>query len=256
MKNGILIAASLIIAGTAHANPQCSCGYPLNATAAQYTAFGLTPFPTVTGQSASYNVLNTGGGTNTLLYTAASQSAATAIASGQGGDVTLPSSGVVAFEMEIQNFLSDEPTVSYDEMLSLSIRSGTSYKAGVTVLALHAPYTSSRVIAYQNINGELTDTGSANAISIPLSPAFRLGIYFNMDTRKVGYTINGVNKGYLAQSIPTDVTKAAVTIEAVTNASTGEAQLGKFVKANLITEAGSMNQPYPSSAKDICGNTI
>lgn len=115
------------------------CTYPLDATPAQYSAAGVTPFPYVNFQSVEYtSVLTTNG--NTINYQAFSdtgfdalvQTAATGV---PGGDVVLPTSGIVAFEMRVDRF--------------------------------------------------------------PATTAPNVNNYLNMNTRQVGYTVNGSDRGYL-----------------------------------------------------------
>lgn len=255
MKKSIFLLSLLMTSAYANAGPGCSCGYPLDATSGQYSAFGITPFPTISGQTVSHTVLNTGG-SSLVNYAAVSNSAATAVGAGQGGDITLPSSGIIAFEMEIPTFLAATPSDSYDEGVVFSVRSGTTFMANVALQAVHPPYYSGpRTVALMMDNGTQLDSQTTST-SLPIASTFRYGIYFNMSTRQMGYTINGVDKGYLSATIPSGITKVFIMVGGSTNAPSTESQLGKLIRASLVTEAAFMNQPYPSGAKDICGNSI
>ena len=257
MKKGIIIGSifmSAFFAQPSIAAPSCGCTYPLDATAAQYSAFGATPFPGISGQTTRHHVLDAGGGSVTS-YHAFSSSAVTAIGGGQQGDITLPSSGIVAFEMEISDYLSTTPSDSYDESITLQIRSGVDILAAVGHQAVHPPYAGPRTVAVL-LDGATAVGSEETGTALPLSDTFRYGIYFNMDTLKMGYTINGVDKGYLAGNIPTGITKVAIVVAGTTYAPSSEIVLGELVRTSLMTDASVMNQPYPSGTMDICGNAI
>jgi len=258
MIKGIVIASAFLATSFAKisiAAPSCGCVYPLDATAAQYSAFGATPFPTVSGQTTIHHVLDTAG-SGSASYYAFSSSAVTAIGGGQQGDITLPSSGIVAFEIEISDYLSTNPSDSYDEGIALQIRTGTDILAVVGHQAVHPPYyAGARTVAVLLDSG--TEVGSEETgTALPLSNTFRYGIYFNMDTLKMGYTINGVDKGYLSGNIPSDVSKVAIAVVGSTYATSTENVLGELIRTSLVTDASVMNQPYPLGALDICGNPI
>lgn len=256
MKKGTLLLVSLFFSGYVNAAPVCGCSYPLDATSSQYTTVGMTPFPSISGQTISHNVLDTNGG-GVVEYRAGSNSAVTAVLAGQDGDVTLPTSGVVAFEMAIEDHLSAVPSNSMDEGLMLMIENGSGFMATLAFQSTQPPlYQGPRIQAVMRDNGTYLGNAVSYNISVPLDPTFRFGIYFNMDTREMGYTIDGVDQGYLSGTIPTTVSDVYVTIGATTNASAGENVLGERISASLITNAAYMNQPYPSGTVDICGNTI
>lgn len=258
MKKGIIIGSvfmSAFVAQPSTAAPSCGCTYPLDATAAQYSAFGATPFPTISGQTTMHHVIDTAGGPLTQ-YHAFSSSAATAVSGGQQGDITLPSSGIIAFEIEISDYLSTNPSDSYDEGITLQIRTGIDVLAAVGHQAVHPPYYAGpRTIAVL-LNGATAVGSEETGTALPLSDSFRYGIYFNMDTLKMGYTINGVDKGYLAGNIPSGISKVAIAVVGTTYAPSTEVLLGELVRTSLVTDASVMNQPYPSGAMDICGNSI
>lgn len=258
MRKGIVIGSavfSVFFAQPSIAAPSCGCTYPLDASAAQYSAFGVAPFPTISGQTTIHNVIDTGGSSPAEYY-AFSSSAVTAISGGQQGDITLPSSGVVAFELEISDYLSTNPSDSYDEGITLQIRTGTNVIAAVAHQAVHPPYYAGPRTVAVLVDGGIELVREETGTALPLSDTFRYGIYFNMDTLKMGYTINGVDKGYLSGNIPSGVNKVAISVVGSSDAISTENVLGELIRTSLITDASVMNQPYPSDAKDICGNSI
>lgn len=228
----------------------CPCKYPLDASPEQYTSLGFTPFPVVTGRTASYNIEETG---IEKHFAAVSGDAADAfLQSGLGGDITLPSSGIVGVEMRIDSFPKKLTNVLSDKaILFLMVASGSNYRFRVMM----GTYPSSAaVFPYSEVNGVGT-FATGIPVSLPLAKGYRIGIYFNMSTHQAGYTLNGVDMGYVS-TIPTGITDIALVLGGDVLAQSGENLIGKKVSGTLITQAKAMNQPFPQGTKDVCGNLI
>lgn len=268
MKKYALAAALGCIASTASA----LCQYPLDATAAQYTQIGATPFPYINLQSAEFTATLTGtpanvGGIFYSGYSAAGVQAGLNTAStGQlGGDITLPASGIVAVEFSLDHFPAYY-TSSSNLAMVLSFTTSDITTFGIS-LAFEASSTPDH--AFVAAFGSRKENGIASGVTsgrmpltLPLPAGFRSGIYFNMDTREVGYAINGVDYGYLKNADGTPFTIPAGVQSGVLSATgldqdydSADANLGQVVGATLITDRSQFTQPFPAGATDICGTT-
>lgn len=268
MKKYMLAAALAALATPAFA----TCPYPLDATAAQYAQTPYTPFPTITYQSAEYLAAptDTGGYLSVVNYGAFSAAGlAAAIQAGglqPAGDVTLPASGIIAFEFNVDHFPATADTTSNvyigggffsgNDLLNPSSGDGISFDL---VFAASGWGSLTGVVAASRNNGVITwAAGPVTPLVLPLPANTRVGIYINLNTRQVGYTINGTDFGYLqaegggAFTIPATVTSVALALNGIMQVESGSPQIGQPVGATLVTDRAAFTQPFPAGTTDIC----
>lgn len=249
------------------------CSYPLDATAAQYASATITPFPYLNFQSAEYvsqSTVDAGGLLYVVNYHALSDTGFAAMADSYasglpGGDVTLPTSGIVAFEMAVDHFPATESNEAIN-YLSAGFASSngvaTADGIAVNIVLANSGWGSgsfATVIAGANDNGMLAwgDDGM-QALTLPLPAGYRVGLYLNMDTRQVGYTVNGVDHGYLqvagggAFTIPDGVQSVVLGMNGVLQATAASPLAGTPVGGTLVTDRSQFTQPFPAGTTDIC----
>lgn len=273
MHRTLLAAALAAFAPLAAA----TCSYPLDATATQYAAANLNPFPYVNFQSAEYTTVDTSSYFSTgytINYSAFSgtgldailQSATTGV---PGGDVTLPTSGIVGFEMLVDHFpaFADPSVNNYLGLAFTTTRSLVTSPAqdgaAVQIFLINSGLSrGSYVTIYGGASsgGTVTWAGDPDVVplSLPLPSNYRVGIYLNMNTRQVGYTVNGADRGYLKNDngtyfqLPANVQSIALTVNGIVQAPQLSALLGTPVGGTLVTDQGQFTQPFPAGTTDIC----
>lgn len=261
--NAIALASRLAMA--------CPCDNPLDATSAQYLAVenlvnqqyaqtGLAPpndkpFPTISGQSAAYAVSATPGIEN--HYLALSKDGVNAVlANVIQGNIALPASGIVGFEMRVNRFPRKFMTKAGDNMLYVMAGSGLGYRFRLGLMDVMNGAYSFYGTEYNGVFTANSMFATAQPVALPLGSDFRLGIYFNMSTRQVGYTVNGLDRGYVPDAIPANVSDITLLMGGDTNVPAGDVTIGSTVQGTLITKAASFTQPFPAGTVDICGTPV
>ncbi len=271
----LILAASAIPVASA-----CSCDYALDATGAQYSGFGLLSFPTISGGSAQFTVSNTGGAVPNYVANSRNGLNAGYYSSSNGwipsGDITLPASGIVGVEMKVDSFPTVVDTTSGggNVMLNLglstsnplSVSPATTDTFGANVYIYDTPWSGgpfSDVVGFARPGSTGVVASSASykqPLTLPLPAGFRLGLYINMNTRHVGFTVNGSDKGYIQDSsgnpltIPSGITSLTLGVTGLQQTYTGSLLIGSVVKGTLVTSKSLFTQPFPAGTKDICGN--
>lgn len=266
MKKYLLAAAI----GAAATPALAVCPYPLDATDAQIVQSGYTPFDSVNLQSAEYVAAPTTSIVNLIAlsdtgFAAGVESAQTGL---PGGDVTLPAAGIVAYEIAIDNFPSTTSTEA-----NLYLGGGFLTSNGVLptvdasqdsisfnfIFANSASGSLSGVIAANRTGGVLTwAQGNVGPLALPLPANTRVGIYLNMGTRQVGYTVNGTDYGYLQNElggaflIPAGVQEINLALNGIMQMQVGSSLAGAVVGATLVTDQSQFTQPFPAGTTDIC----
>jgi hypothetical protein len=274
MKRTLLAAALAATAPLASA----LCTYPLDATPAQISSAGLTPFPYVNFQSVEYtsaSTIDTNGNLGVINYQALSdtgfaalvQSATTGL---PNGDVTLPAAGIVAFEMAVDRFPAAQSTEA-SNYLSVGFTSthdlfatGSGGQDGVAVNVVlvnsgWAPGSFAQPIGGSATGGALAWTSSSPVpLALPLPATYRVGVYLNMNTRQVGYTLNGVDYGYLQNEgggsfqLPAGVQAISLGLNGILQSTAESPLIGTPVGGTLVTDQSQFTQPFPAGTTDIC----
>lgn len=252
MKKYLISSAlmSVLTVGQAMA----ACPYSLDATASDYTAIGLTPFPSInlTMQDGSYAVSTTSTTRAALSH---------ALATTGVGDATVPSSGIFAFENYLVNFPSTTPQNGgmLNAGLTALLNSSTEniqLSAYLISASILSPNTSLNVVVYNPATAQIDS--QSYPVSLPISSSFRVGFYVNQSSKQIGVIVDGVDKGYLSFTFQNTIQKIGFQPFSFSNSSihSSDAVIGQTVKTRLVTDAAQVGLTYPSGAKDICGNTI
>lgn len=253
-----------------------TCPYPLDATAAQYEQSGFSAFDSVNYQSAEYLARSTQPAPGALevvnliaLSDTGFTASAQAVGSGlPGGDIALPASGIVAFEIAIDRFPASEDQganlylgggfTTGNELLASTSGDAISFNY---VFANSGSGSLAGIVAGSRSNGVVTwANGNVGALALPLPANTRVGVYLNMNTRQVGYTLNGVNHGYLQSeqggtfSIPAGVQSLSLALNGIMQVTSTSALIGQPLGATLVTDAAAFTQPFPAGTTDLCAS--
>lgn len=274
MKQFMLAAA---LSGVSSFAVSATCQYPLNATAAQYAMSNMLAFPYINLQLVEYTSQPTPSIMNYIAASEAGAQAAIASAStGQpGGDIVLPASGIVGVEFAIDHFPAFTTSAAN---LNISFGFATSNNigdisvlnglagSGLTFGLGFSSFTNgawSMPIAYRREGQQSSFAdGVSPALPQPLPASFRSGIYLNMGSRQMGYTINGVDYGYMKNAdgspftIPVGVQSGMLLATGLMQVNSGsDATIGTPVGGTLVTDRSQFTQPFPAGTVDFCGNS-
>lgn len=272
----IMAAFSLAVSLSSPTFASCigDCPYFLDSNASNLGRLASDSFDSVSNQSAKYIVAANGAKLYGSTSSAGRAAIGNAISTGNPqGDVSLPGSGIVAFEFAIDRFPSTGPSNS-GTTLTLSSGVTTGNWDGFTTpasdfmeygLAMKlTPSGASIMLLGITFNGGTQAIAiKSSSVSLPLATNYRVGLYINMGTRRFGYTVNGVDQGYVKDlsnnfmTVPSGVSAISLFAGGTTaGVQSTDTLLGQSIGGRLITKAADMTQPFPSGAKDICGNTI
>lgn len=248
---------------------KAACIYPLNANSTQATQYSLIAtndpnkiliFPTINNQTATAKLE---AGKQYITSTQAGlQSAINSYSITPNppkiGDLSL-GSGLLAGEVE---FTTPNTNLAGNNL----------YRLGVTIFASRPQDSdpeSARLeigLIRSSLNGVnnfslniyvLNWISYANIIkTYPLnltSTQNNLGLYINNSTGQLGLIINGDNKGYITDILPPNLTKLVMTPVSHNEMLWDDANIGKEISINLITDRSLLKNTYPTGTKDLCG---
>lgn len=248
------------------------CQYNFDATQEDYDVwnaenpeyFPIKVFPEINSQKFGLTIPSvTENEYNFIDYLASSK--AQLSASDNEGDFSLPTTGIIAFEMQLKIPIYSLGNSSYTSRISLvgitnngySINSNFGFQSGTYDPEFgENPANVNYYMAYR-LTDESGPTTSyyQNASTTNNSNNYqRLGIYINQATKQVGYIFNGVDQGYQS-SLPAALQKLSFTISSGVAIYSNHLS-GQELSSELITDRGSLQFNYPQGTTDICGNTI
>ena len=231
----------------------------------EYPDFPKKIFPLITGQKFSFTVEprpeSEYGNLDYIAINKASLNSTNDI-----GDLTLPHTGIIAFEMELKL-----PTSALGNSAYYSSGIGFSgvTNNGYTVRSSfwfdmgsydpdfgENPARLSYSVAYRLSDESGPDnpyyksqnmTNNSNGYQ-------RLGIYINQNTKQVGFIRNGVDQGYQS-TLPASLEN--IRFSTSSGISIYSNQLfGQELSNELITDRNALQFAYPQGTTDICGNAI
>lgn len=285
MRKAIAISMGLVFSTAASA----SCLYTLSPSISGLdpVLHGNTSFPVVSGQTVEFSVVQTikyvdghavSDSKNYAATTSAAKSAiSSALASSvPGGDIPLPSSGVVAAEYHVNNFVTSKPAAAGgDVLLTFGFTVGNGAPNGIGTDAFeHGVWIWANASTSRYMLASIAGTAAATVPPHPykVAPtskslsalgAAKIGMYINVDTRRFGYTLDGVDMGYVTDMggnpmyIPASVTHVALMVGGRVSGIYGtDPIIGQPAGGTLVTDAALMTQPFPSGAVDICGTPL
>lgn len=253
----ILILMLTVVSGLSYG----ICSYPLDATNPQYGSGGVTRFSSISSQSASTPITTTPASYYAFGYNGIIAMQTAVATDTPQGDISLPSSGIMAIEFSPDNFPAALLGSSGLISLSLGMVTGNNVNSSsndalqfnTVLVATPSGAAAINVANSRNAGVHNSVTSSSVALGLPLSSTYRVGYYFNATSRGVGYTINGVDYGYVPGfSVPAGVGSVLFFVNSQVNVSSGSS-LSLPLGGTIITDAAQMTEPFPSGAVDICG---
>lgn len=237
MKKNILILSLLIVSVQSWA--ECKIGDLEIDPSASQTPEG-TPNPsnyiTITGQKVLTKALaniNIG----TLIKTKS--------------DTNIAQSNVIAFE-----YIFKKPINLNSNELASGFITGTSNFDGIVFAApsFGSAYGSQQNIFMSSISGNITPTQTQNEVLA--NETVRVGVYYNQISKKIGYIVNGVDRGYTwAYTTPLSQMKFGIAIEEGFYTSNSSA-LSKEISFEIVSDHSKLQFTYPTGTTDICGTPL
>jgi len=277
-KNEKLVPQMLLAQTTSLNSSAPVCKYNFDATQEDFDLWNsehsdylpMKIFPLITGQKFGFKVeprLESEYGD--LDYVAISK--ANLNSTNDIGDITIPHTGIIAFEMEHKIPVSalGNSSLGNSTYYSSSIAFSGITNNGYTVRSNYwfdmgsydpdfgeNPARLSYSVAYRLSDNSGPDnpyykgqnmTNNANGYQ-------RLGIYINQNTKQVGFILNGVDQGYQS-TLPAPLEN--IRFSASSGISIYSNQLfGQELSNELITDRHALQFSYPQGTTDMCGNAI
>ncbi|MDC4499537.1 DUF4882 domain-containing protein [Acinetobacter baumannii] len=271
------LAPQMLLTQTNSLNSTPVCKYNFDATQADFDLWSnenpgyvpLSIFPLITGQKFSLKVEPRPESEYGYIdYVARSK--ASLNSSNDIGDLTLPHTGIIAFEMEFKI-----PTITLvNSGFENNAYMSSIYFTGVT----NNGYTVRSSYGFDmgsydpdfgenpprliySVNYRLSDNSGpdhsyykSQNMTNNTQEYQRLGIYINQNTRQVGFIVNGVDQGYKS-TLPAPLEN--ISFNVVSGLSIYSNQLfGQELSNELITDRTALQFNYPQGTTDICGNAI
>ncbi|WP_375038417.1 DUF4882 family protein [Acinetobacter sp. RW6] len=272
------IAPHMLLAQTNSLNSAPVCQYNFDATQEDYDLWNnehtdylpMKIFPLINGQKFGFKVEpRPESEYGDLDYVATSKAGLNS--TNDIGDITIPHTGIIAFEMEHKIPVSalGNSSIGNSTYYSSSIAFSGITNNGYTVRSNYwfdmgsydpdfgeNPARLSYSVAYRLSDNSGPDnpyykgqnmTNNANGYQ-------RLGIYINQNTKQVGFILNGVDQGYQS-TLPAPLEN--IRFSASSGISIYSNQLfGQELSNELITDRNALQFSYPQGTTDMCGNAI
>lgn len=236
----------------------------------EYPDFPKKIFPSINGQKFGFKVeprLESEYGY--LDYVATSK--ASVNSTNEIGDLTIPHTGIVAFEMELK--------IPTSTLGSSSLGNSTYYSSSIGFSGVtNNGYTVRSNYGF-DMGGYDPDFGENPARlnyytayrlsdnSGPNNPYYkgqnmtnnsneyqRLGMYINQNTKQIGFIINGVDQGYQS-TLPAPLENIHFSVSSSIGIYSNQL-FGQELSSELITDRNALQFNYPQGTTDMCGNAI
>ncbi|AMX19433.1 hypothetical protein IEC338SC_2303 [Acinetobacter pittii] len=187
------------------------------------------------------------------------------------GDLTIPHTGIIAFEMELKIPTSalGSSSLGNSAYYSSSIAFSGVTNNGYTVKSSYwfdmgsydpdfgeNPARLHYYVAYRLSDDSGPDspyykgqnmTNNSNGYQ-------RLGMYINQNTKQVGFIINGVDQGYQS-TLPAQLENIRFSVSSGISIYSNQL-FGQELSSELITDRNALQFNYPQGTTDMCGNAI
>lgn len=166
-------------------------------------------------------------------------------------DINISNSNIIAFE-----YVFKKPINLNSNELASGFITGTSNLDGIIFAApsFGTAYGSQQNLFSSFISGNISPNQSQNEVIA--NETVRVGIYYNQLSKKIGYIVNGVNKGYTWNyTTPLSKMTFGISIEQGFY-NTNSSALGKEISFEIISDHSKLQFIYPAGTTDICGTTI
>ncbi|MCU4379429.1 DUF4882 domain-containing protein [Acinetobacter haemolyticus] len=257
-------------------NQSQTCQYNFDATQQDFDAWNnqnpgyapLTSFPIIDGQKFGFIVSSMPIDEEAYSdYLAVSKAQLSSINDNDQGDHILPTTGIIAFEMQLK-IPTPPPTVDSSYMSSFlvkgitnngyAIRSDFGFQSGTYDPDFgENPPNLVYSLRYQLSDGTgPTTVGYYKNIKVTTNTNDyqRLGIYINQLTRQVGFILNGVDQGYQS-TLPAALENIGFNLFSSILMYSNYLD-GQELSSELITDRNALQFTYPQGTTDICGNII
>lgn len=271
------LAPQMLLAQTNSLNSALDCQYNFDATQQDYDVWSnenpgyvpLSIFPLITGQKFSLKVEPRPESEYGYIdYVARSK--ASLNSSNDIGDLTLPHTGIIAFEMEFKIptiMLVNSGFENNAYMSSIyftgvtnngySVRSSYGFEMGTYDPDFgENPPRLSYSVAYRVSDNSGPDHSyyKSQNMTHNTQEYQRLGIYINQNTRQVGFIFNGVDQGYQS-SLPAPLENISFSVASSISVYSNQL-FGQELFNDLITDRNALQFSYPQGTTDMCGNAI
>ncbi|MFV5360103.1 DUF4882 family protein [Acinetobacter oleivorans] len=187
------------------------------------------------------------------------------------GDLTIPHTGIIAFEMELK--------IPTSTLGSSSLGNSTYYSSSIGFSSVTNNGYTVRSNYWFDMGGYDPDFGENPARlnyytayrlsdnSGPNNPYYkgqnmtnnsneyqRLGMYINQNTKQIGFIINGVDHGYQS-TLPAPLENIRFSVSSSIGIYSNQL-FGQELSNELITDRNALQFSYPQGTTDMCGNAI
>ncbi|RJE69043.1 DUF4882 domain-containing protein [Acinetobacter sp. JS678] len=272
------LAPQMLLAQTNFLNSSAPvCKYSFDATQEdfdlwnnEYPDFPKKIFPSINGQKFGFKVEPRPESEYGYLdYVATSK--ASVNSTNDIGDLTLPHTGIVAFEMEFK--------IPTSTLGSSSLGNSTYYSSSIGFSGVTNNGYTVRSGYWFDMGGYDPDFGE-NPARLNYYTAYRLsdnsgpnnsyykgqnmtnssneyqrlGMYINQNTKQIGFIINGVDHGYQS-TLPAPLENIRFSVSSSIGIYSNQL-FGQELSNELITDRNALQFSYPQGTTDMCGNAI
>ncbi|MCZ3070292.1 DUF4882 domain-containing protein [Acinetobacter baumannii] len=273
------LAPQMLLAQTNSLNSSTPvCKYNFNATQEdfdlwnnEYPDFPIKIFPSIIGQKFGFQVEPRPESEYGYVDYVATSKINSPNSINEIGDLTIPHTGIIAFEMELK--------IPTSTLGSSSLGNSTYYSSaigfngitnnGYTVrsnywfdMGTYDPdFGENPARLYYSVAYRLSDNSG------PDNPYYkgqnmtnnsngyqRLGMYINQNTKQVGFIVNGVDQGYQS-TLPAPLENIRFSVSSSIGIYSNQL-FGQELSNELITDRNALKFNYPQGTTDMCGNAI
>lgn len=236
----------------------------------EYPNFPKKIFPSINGQKFGFKVEpRPESEYGNLDYVATSK--ASVSSTNEIGDLTIPHTGIVAFEMKFKIPTSTLGSSSFGNSTYYSSSIGFSgvTNNGYTVRSNYwfdmggydpdfgeNPARLHYYVAYRLSDNSGPDNSyyKGQNMTNNSNEYQRLGMYINQNTKQVGFIVNGVDQGYQS-TLPAPLENIRFTVSSGISIYSNQL-FGQELFNELITDRNALQFSYPQGTTDMCGNAI
>lgn len=272
------VAPQMLLTHTNSLNSALVCQYNFDATQEDYNLwnnehpeyFPRDVFPFINGQKFGFKVEpRSESEYGDLNYVALSKVGLNL--TNDIGDLTIPHTGIVAFEMELKL-----PTSALGNS---SLGNSTYYSSGIGFRGVTNNGYTVRSSFWFDMGSYDPDFGE-NPARLSYSVAYRisdnsgpdnpyykgqnmtnnsngyqrLGMYINQNTKQVGFILNGIDQGYQS-TLPAPLENIRFSVSSGLSIYSNQL-FGQELSNELITDRNALQFNYPQGTTDMCGNAI
>ncbi|OCZ52533.1 DUF4882 family protein [Acinetobacter seifertii] len=277
-KNEKLASQTLLAQTTSLNSSAPVCKYNFDATQEDYDLWNsehsdywsMKIFPIISGQKFSLKVEPMPENEyDTVEYVGRSK--ASLNSTNDIGDLLIPHTGIIAFEMELKipNLALGNSSLGNSAYYASSIGFNGVTNNGYTVRSNFGfdmgtydpdfgenPARLSYSVAYRlsDETGPDSRYSKGQNMTNNSNGYQRLGIYINQNTKQVGFIINGVDQGYKS-TLPAPLENIRFSVSNSIGIYSNQL-FGQELSNELITDRNALQFSYPQGTTDMCGNAL